>query len=111
MHVSNQLQLKGPKKVRKTKGKKLCKFQHGNSQNLQLTHEEDTSKFFSVLDWKYVIVDPETEISDQESFASFEIHDQKELFEYLNQLNLIENLQDNFWIEKKVKNFPFCLQV
>jgi hypothetical protein len=46
-------------------------------------------EYVSVLDWNYVIVEQYQDISKHRNYASIKIHDQKELFKYLNQFNVM----------------------
>jgi hypothetical protein len=43
-------------------------------------------------------------MSNQKVYASVKIHNQEDLFEYLN-LNLNENTREDFWIEKSQEFF------
>jgi hypothetical protein len=110
IHESNQLQsMRGSYENASIgkKGKGLLSSQRKNSHIPDSTHEEAPSKLFSVLNWQYVIVEPELEMLNPKCYPSVKIHDQKELFQHLNQFNLIENPSENFWIKKSHESFFF----
>jgi nitrate reductase NapAB chaperone NapD len=107
IHESSEIQLREAKKTSMEMGKDLLDDQHKDSHRAESTHEEAPSKFFSVLNWKYVILEPETEMSNVKNDASVKIHDQRDLFEYLNRYMHIANPRDNFWIKKSQESTFF----
>jgi hypothetical protein len=113
IHESNHLSWRVANKAPMQKGEDSTSFQYENSQKLQsTTDEEGASKFFSVLDWKYVILEPDTEMSNQKCYASAKIHDQQELFKYLNKFNPGDTSMETFCIEKsKERSFFYSYNV
>jgi hypothetical protein len=93
---SNQFPLREARKASIGKGKDLLDYKHQDIQRLELLHEEGPSQFFSVLNWKYVILEPEIEMSNQKVYASLKIHNQHQLFESMNKFTLIERPWENF---------------
>jgi hypothetical protein len=74
---------------------------HGNSHRLESSQEDGSSGYFSTVDWNYVIVEQDLNILNQEYYESVAIHDQKELFGFLNRLiKETKNRMENFWIER-----------
>ncbi|PLW26139.1 hypothetical protein PCANC_25406 [Puccinia coronata f. sp. avenae] len=74
---------------------------HGNSHRLESSKEDGSSGYFSTVDWNYVIVEQDQGILNQEYYESVAIHDQKELFGFLNRLiKETKNRMENFWIER-----------
>jgi hypothetical protein len=104
LQVPNQFQLKKVRKSSMGKVKDLLNFQYENSHQPKSTEEEGPPRYFSALDWNYVIIEQDQnplqlqnfmkdqDILDHETDASIKIHDQKGLFEDLNRHNPPKNL-------------------
>ncbi|PLW43751.1 hypothetical protein PCASD_09359 [Puccinia coronata f. sp. avenae] len=75
-------------------------FQHQNSRQRESTQEKGHMKYFSLSNWNYVILEQDQDTSNDKNYEFLKIHNQKELFDYLNQFNPPEPARENFWIDR-----------